>query len=254
MALFVDGPPAGLDELSAQDSQLLAVANLEGIDVSQKARLAHEELGIELDVLLRRLSYSGTSAWSTAAPCLGQVVVTPPLRLWHVYRTIELVYTDAYHSQLNDRYAEKQAQFHQLAWWASDKLIHAGLGVVALPLRRGEPPTVTSTGGSLASGTYYVSTGWVNRRGEESPATAPTTLAVMSTSLMVQPSRPPDLATGWHVYLGTSPDSLIRQNGAPIDLNAAWMQPDVFLTAGATPSRGQEPNYIQPMPRVLERG
>src|ERR1017187_9335474 len=102
MALFVDGLPAGLDELSEQDSQLLAVANLEGIDVSQKARLAHEELGIELDVLLRRLSYSGQSLRSTAAPCLGQVVVTPPLRLWHVYRTIELVYTDAYYSQLND--------------------------------------------------------------------------------------------------------------------------------------------------------
>jgi len=254
MALFVDGPPAGLDELSAQDSQLLAVANLEGIDVSQKARLAHEELGIELDVLLRRLSYPGTSLWFMATPRLGQVVVTPPLRLWHVYRTLELVYTDAYYSQLNDRYGEKRGQFHQMAWWATDKLIHAGLGVVALPLRRGTPPTLTSTPGSLASGTYYVSTGWVNRCGEESAATATVTLAVTSTSLLVQPSRPPDLATGWHVYVGTSPDRLIRQNGAPIDLNEAWIQPDVLLTSGATPSRGQEPNYIQPAPRVLERG
>jgi hypothetical protein len=254
MALFVDGPPAGLEELSAQDSQLLAVANLEGIDVFQKGRLAHEELGIELDVLLRRLSYAGRSSWSASAPCLEQVVVTPPLRLWHTYRTIELVYTDAYYSQLNDRYAEKQGQFHQLAWWASDKLVHAGLGLVTLPLKRGEPPTVTSTAGSLESGTYYIATGWVNRCGEESAATVATTFTGTGTSLMVQPSLPPDLATGWHVYLGTSPQHLIRQNGAPIDLNASWMQPDVLLTAGAAPSRGQEPNYLQPTPRVLERG
>ena len=254
MALFVDGPPAGLDELSAQDSQLLSVANLEGIDVSQKARIAQEELEIELDVLLRGFSYSRKFLWSEETPCLRHVVVTQPLRLWHVYRSIELVYMDAYYSQLNDRYAEKQAQFHQLSWWASDKLIHAGLGLVALPLRRGEPPTVTSTAGSLESGTYYISTGWVNRSGEESAGTAPTTYTVTSASLMVQPSCPPEFATGWHVYVGTSPDSLIRQDGTPIDLNAPWMQPDVLLTAGARPSRGQEPNYIQATPRVLERG
>jgi hypothetical protein len=254
MALFVDGPPAGLEALSAQDSQLLTVANLEGIDVSQKARIAHEELGIELEVLLHKLDHPGITLWSIAAPSLGQVVVTPPLRLWHLYRTLELVYTDAYYSQLNDRYAEKQGQFHQLAWWASDKLIHAGLGVVALPLKRGEPPTVTSTAGSLANGIYYISTGWVNRSGEESAGTAATTFTVTGTSLMVQPSCPPDYATGWNVYLGTAPEVLIRQNGSPIDLNGTWMQPDVVLTAGAGPGRGQEPNYIRPTPRMLERG
>jgi hypothetical protein len=254
MALFVDGPADGLEDLSAQDSQLLTVASLEGIDVSGKERVAHEELDIELEVLLRRVSYSGGSLWSEATPSLEHIVVTRPLRLWHIYRTIELVYADAYYSQLNDRYAEKQAQFHQLARWASDKLIHAGIGLVSLPLRKGEPPTVTSAPGNLESGTYYVSTGWVNRAAEESAGTTPTAFTVTGTSLMVRPSRAPECATGWQVYLGTSPGSLIRQNGTPIDLSAAWIQPDFLLTAGTRPSRGQEPNYIQPTPRVLERG
>ncbi|MGA2113718.1 MAG: hypothetical protein ABSH56_03085 [Bryobacteraceae bacterium] len=254
MALFVDGPADGLEELSAQDSQLLSVASLEGIDVAGKARVAREELEIELEALLRRFSYSGRSLWSEAPPGLEHIVVTRPLRLWHVYRTIELVYADAYYSQLNDRYAEKRAQFHQLAWWASDKLIHAGIGLVSLPLRRGEPPIVTSAPGNLANGTYYVSTGWVNRSAEESAGTAPTAFTVTGTSLMVQPSRAPECATGWQVYLGTSPGVLIRQNGTPIDLNSTWIQPDFLLNAGARPSRGQEPNYIQPTSRVLERG
>ena len=36
---------------------------------------------------------------------LSHVVVTPPVRLWHTYRTLENVYREAYNSQLNDRYA-----------------------------------------------------------------------------------------------------------------------------------------------------
>ena len=40
-----------------------------------------------------------------APPSIEQVVVTPPLKLWHIFRTLEMVYRDAYNSQLNDRYA-----------------------------------------------------------------------------------------------------------------------------------------------------
>ena len=42
-----------------------------------------------------------------------QVVVTPPLKLWHTFRTLEMVYGDAYNSQLNDRYAGKRDEFHE---------------------------------------------------------------------------------------------------------------------------------------------
>jgi hypothetical protein len=36
MALFTDGPVAGMEDLMAQDTQLTNVANVEGIDVTQK--------------------------------------------------------------------------------------------------------------------------------------------------------------------------------------------------------------------------
>ena len=40
MALFTDGAPSTIDELTAHDSQLLTVASVEGIDVTQKLTLA----------------------------------------------------------------------------------------------------------------------------------------------------------------------------------------------------------------------
>ena len=54
MALYTDGPPSSIEDLSAQDSQLLDVASTEGIDLTKKLALAHEQAGIEIEELLRR--------------------------------------------------------------------------------------------------------------------------------------------------------------------------------------------------------
>ncbi len=53
-----------------------------------------------------------------AADDPGRVVVTPPLKLWHMFLSLEMVYRDAYNSQLNDRYAGKRDEFHGMVKWA----------------------------------------------------------------------------------------------------------------------------------------
>jgi hypothetical protein len=75
---------------------------------------------------------------------LNNIVVTPPLQLWHVFQTLTLVYQDAYFNQLNDRYKGKRDQFQQLAKWAMDKLIQTGIGIVADPISQALPPQLTS--------------------------------------------------------------------------------------------------------------
>src|SRR5664279_3386892 len=112
MALFIDGPVSSVDDLAAQDSQLLDVANVEGIDVTQKLALAQDELALELNALLTRLGYTGQFFWLAPQPDIGSVVVTPALKLWHTFCSLEMVYSEAYNSQLNDRYAGKRDQFH----------------------------------------------------------------------------------------------------------------------------------------------
>src|SRR6516164_5839448 len=105
MALFTDGDVSSIEDLRGYDTQLLDVANTEGIDVTRKLKLAQDEIAAEITAMLSR------RAWFKAPLDPGRVVVTPPLKLWHMFLSLELVYRDAYRSQLNDRYAGKRDEF-----------------------------------------------------------------------------------------------------------------------------------------------
>lgn len=254
MALYTDGPPSSIEDLSAQDSQLLDVASTEGIDVTGKLALAHEQVGMEVEALLRRLVPAGHWAPTLATTGIGSVVVTTPLRLWHTYRTLGLVYGDAYYNQSNDRYAHKRDAFEQRAKWAYENVIEAGIGIARNPMPLAETPVVTAAIGPLASGTYYLTASWVNAAGEEGAPAVPTSISVSNQTLLARPGGAPANATGWNVYVGLSPDEMYRQNSAPIAPGAYWLQPGVLLTSGALPGKGQTPTYFQPVPRMIQRG
>src|SRR5664280_707087 len=193
MALFIDGPVSSVEDLAAQDSQLLDVASVEGIDVTQKLALAQDELTLELNTLLTRLSHVDQFFWIAPQPDIVRVVVTPALKLWHTFRSLEMVYSDAYNSQLNDRYAGKRDQFHSRAKWACETLVLAGIGVASVPVPRALTPAVTAAaspapGTPLPDGTYYVTVAWVNTAGEEGACAIPATIATTGSSLLVQPA------------------------------------------------------------------
>ena len=241
MALFTDGPISNIDDLTAVDSQLLDVASTEGLDVTRKLGTAQEEIQIELEGLIDR--------WR-----IQQVVVTPSLRVYHTYRTLEMCYADAYNSQLNDRYSGKRDQFHRKAKWAYDKLLQSGIGIAADPVPRASSPQVTAMPGSLPDGTYYVTTAWLNASGEEGEAAVPATIDTVSSSVMVSPGTPPRNAQGWNVYMGAAPGAMTLQNETAIATTAAWLQPGAILPGGRRAGMGQSATYVQAVPRVLRRG
>ena len=109
---------------------------------------------------------SGSAGNRRLSRQLANVVVTPPLKLWHTYRTLEMVYRDAYFNQLNDRYAE-QARPISHAWrrWAYEKLIETGIGIVTDPVPQAGTPCDASRRAALADGTYYVTVAWMNAAG-----------------------------------------------------------------------------------------
>jgi len=254
MALFTDGPISSLDDLTGQDSQLLEVASTEGINVTRKLDLAQEELGAELRVLLSKLSYVDQPFWMAPKPNLGSVAVTPALKLWHTYRALEMFYADAYNSQLNDRYGGKRDQFHQMAQWAAEKLIQIGIGVVSSPIPQAATPQLTAVPGELADGVYYVSAAWVNAAGEEGASSAPAVISITASAFEVRPGASPDGATGWNVYIGDAPESMVLQNGTPIAASQTWQQVSSLAVAGRAPGSGQQPSYLKPVPRVIQRG
>jgi hypothetical protein len=253
MALFTDGAISGLEELVAQDSQLTNVANVEGIDVTQKAGLAQCDLGIEITTLLSESRPAEQAIWRTAQPTLDNVVVTPPLKLWHTFRTLEMVYGDAYSSQLNDRYAAKRDQFHERAFWAYERLLMLGVGIVWAAVPRAEEPQVVGAGGSLTDGTYFVAVTWVNSQGEEGAPSVITAFTTAGSTLLVQPARAPACAAGWNVYVGIDPTDLSKQNDTLAATGHSWLQPNT-LAAGNTPGWGQPPNYMMTLPRRILRG
>ena len=254
MALFTDGLVSSIEDLTAQDSQLLDVASTEGIDVGQKLELAQEDAGVELTVLLSKLSFADQPFWMAPLPTLGNVVVTPALKRWHTYLALEMVYRDAYNSQLNDRYAGKRDQFHQMAQWACEKLVQTGVGLTSRPVPRAGKPQVTAIPGELEDGTYYVTMAWVSTSGEEGASATPAAITIAASALQIQPGPPPDNATGWNVYVGCEAESMTLQNQSPMDAGEMWQQTKPLATAGRAPGTGQGPAYLKPLPRVIQRG
>jgi hypothetical protein len=258
MALFTDGSISTTEDLTAQDSQLLDVASTERIDLGRKLGLAQEELEMELRALLSQSSSWDAFGWSALAGAdsagIGHVVATPPLKMWHTFRTLETVYRDAYNNERNDRYAGKRDAFHEMATWAWDKLLLLGIGMAWNPVPRAETPGVAPAQGSLGAGTYYVTMAWMNSAGEEGASARPAVATTTGGTLAVRPAAAPRGATGWRVYMGVSADSMFLQNTSPLAPGQSWTQPPTLTTAGRTAGSGQAPSYLWRAPRVLQRG
>jgi hypothetical protein len=254
MALFTDGPPSSIERLTALDSQLLSVASTEGIDVTRKLELAHEEVGLDLHALLKRMSPADSLMWAVVKASLENVVVTTALKLWFAYRTLELVYSDAYNSQLNDRYMGKRDQFRQMAVSYRERLIEAGAGMASIPVPRAATPVLAAAHGSLPDNIYYVTAAWVNRVNEEGASAIPGAITTSSSSFSARIEPAPANATGWDVYVGMDPDSMTLQNSSPLEVGAAWVQPVWISATGRKPGCGQAPSYVQALARIVQRG
>jgi hypothetical protein len=243
MALFTDGPISSIDDLQGHDTQILEVANVEGIDVTRKLALAQEEVSVELTALLQKVAYGNG---------IERVVVTSPLRLWHTYRALEMVYRDAYHSQLNDRYAGRRDEYHEMAKWARDKAIQNGVGMAADPIPQAATPDVRAAAGGLANGTYYTGVSWTNATGEEGACSSPAVITTTGSSFEVRHGTPPANAAGWHVYVGSGPQVLLRQNTAVLAIGTVCTENSVSI--GPAAGSGQKPGYVQAIARLIERG
>ena len=255
MALFSDGPPSVIDDLVQQDSYLLTVASTEGIDVTTKLQLASNELGIELTAIFGREA-------SIYAPVLGQapldtdhLAVTPALKAWHSFKSLELVYRDAYFNQLNDRYRQKWTEFQNLASWTKSKFIDIGAGLVIDPLPMPAAPVTSCVPSALTGGTVYFSVCFVNAESEESTPSTVTQMVVPDGNVLVisAPAGPSNV-TGWNLYAGTSPTGMYLQNAAFLDMAAPFTFSLPGVQSGAVPGTGQQPNVTRDLPRRIMRG
>jgi hypothetical protein len=255
MALFSDGPISVPADLQRYENAILNVASTESIDLGAKIMLAQQDLANEIVLLLyRRSSLHEYSPDYRRSLGVKDVVVTEPLRQWHVHRTLSLIYRDAYNNQLNDRYQGKWAEYEVLAKASARTYFQIGVGIVADPIPRAVAPVVSGTTGTAAGGTFYVAVTWVNAPGQEG---APSDFVPCATSdgeqLMVTVGIAPPCVTSWNVYVGTLPSMLNLQNQSPLGTSSSWT-----MTSGLNPgkplSEGQKPTWFVVDHRVIERG
>lgn len=255
MALFSDGPISDAKDLQRYENAILNVASAERIDLGAKIMLAQQDLANEILLFLfRRSSLGDYLAGFRRSRGVKDVVITDPMRQWHIHRALALIYRDAYNNQLNDRYEGKWAEYELLAKASARTYFQIGVGLVADPVPKAAAPMLASVAGTAAGGTFYVAVTWVNALGQEG---APSDFVPLSTSdgeqLVVTVGTAPQNITSWNAYVGTSPGMLNLQNESPLGTSNSWTMTSA-LTAGRPLARGQEPTWFVVDHRVIERG
>jgi hypothetical protein len=246
--LFTDSPAISPKDLADHETAILDTAHNEAIHLTVKILLARDEVGLQLLARYPELGLVNVG--------LRNTVVTPALRLWLVFHTLEIVYRDAYHNQLNDRYKAKWDEYRDLSSFAAGLLFQIGIGTVVDPIPQAERPVLSLVPGSLATGTYFVQVGWRNLNGEEGAPSELTSIEVTEeNTLRVAAVNPPPNAISWNVYVGRSPEALYLQNEAQLGVAETWTAPGPAIReSGGQPGEGQEPTFLSPSPRILLRG
>ncbi len=252
--LFTDSPAIAIEDLANYETGILDTAATEGINLTIKIVLAANEVGLQLQSQFAPLGTMNNTPSSGLT--LANIVVTPAMQLWLIYHTLELVYRDAYFSQLNDRYQAKWVEYQSLSTAAASQLFQIGIGTVLDPIPQATQPALSLVAGTLTAAKYFVEVSWMDVGGSEGAPSETTALDVPAgDTLQVQAVNAPAIAVSWNVYAGVTPDSLYLQNTIPLAPGASWIAPSSGLVAsGQQPSSGQQPVYLSPAPRILLRG
>src|SRR5260370_6245851 len=227
--ILTDTPAIGIEDLADHETIILDTSAIEVIYLTVKIGLAGDEVGLQMQSRFPRLGLVIIG--------LKNVVITPALRLWLIFHTLEIVYRDAYHNQLNDRYKAKWDEYKDLSTFAAGLLYPIGVGTVLDPIPLADHPLLSLVAGSLTPAKYFAQVAWRNVTGEVGAPSQMTALDVTAgNTLQVQAVNPPPSAASWNVYAGATPDTLFLQNSAPIALAAAWTAPGSgLLTSGPRP-------------------
>jgi hypothetical protein len=215
--LFTDGIILSIDDLREHDNFVLEVASTEVIELSSKLSVAQREIGYELTSFLRTRC-PGTD--------LCNVVVTSQLRDLLAMHTLSAVYRDAYNLHLNDRFLGRWREYTKASERGLMRLLHAGVGMAAVPVPQANKPTVSISGqGSLAQGSYAIQVAWQHVTGGIGEKSDRVTVDLSADgSFTVDPGAAPYNTVGWHVFVGFQGEEPVRQNEDALSVSVSWTQ------------------------------
>lgn len=256
MALFTDGNPATIEMLKAYESSILELAQRECIDLSVKLALAHQEVGEWLFAYL--IEHAATDPQAALRRTLGltSLVADSAIQRWLTVHALELIYRDAHHGQLNDRYKAIWAHYKDATETVRNVALRAGLGFVQTPVPRATRPNVTSTDGDWARGLYRIQTTWISVDGQSGfPSELVSFELGTDGGFSIAAPEPTTGVAGWNVYAGTADSELRLQNSQVITPGTAWISPEGGLRSDSeAPKNGQKAELFLRNPQQLIRG
>jgi hypothetical protein len=252
MALLTDGNLTTAADLQGADAAVLDVARVERIDVETKLKAAATEVELRIKKFVIEHGLDGRIRGGDGEVDTGRVVATAGVKRWHAIETLAMVYSDAYFSQLNDRYQAKWEHFRREGDRAKDLLFSTGIGAVAAGVRRAGQAVVTGSGLPGVEETYFISVAWRNAAGVEG---APGIPVIFTSTEMPRVGAPDEGEPGWtfHVYVGASDATMTRQTETPVAAGAEWMM-TLGIVAGEPMGDGQRPEFYLRRERIWQRG
>ena len=252
MALFTDGSPAEIQDLRRFDSACEEVARDARIDLAEKLETAAEEMGQEIfGFLLFQGVQDGRAARHRRG--LTDVVVTAPVRRWHVARTLAALYRDASDTAVNDRYRRKWTEFERIARDAAEHAFAAGIGLARTPVARAPFPEVARTGLQDERVERTLRITWVAPDGSEGAPNQEMRVDLAPGDVVSPGGAPPEGVSGWNVYIGIGEGSALLQTERPVPVGVSWQVP-WNLEAGRPVRERQEPDFFVVERRILPRG
>jgi len=238
--LLTDGCANTTEDLRVYESAILDVAGTEFIDLKAKLELAASEVGEDvMDALLDR-PLEDPRGVSRRVFGLSDVVVTQQLKRWHALHTLAVVYRDAFHNQLNDRYQAKFEDYKTLEAQARDHALRFGIGLVFQPIPKAAQPSAGFAAAAANSATYFVQVAWVVPSGTEGAPSEQTAWETAAGSVpLVDAGSAPAGVAGFNVFLGISAGSLALQNSSAIAAGQTFTLPSSGVIAGRAPTGGQ---------------
>jgi hypothetical protein len=254
--LLTDGNPNATEDLRAYESAVLSVAHTETIDLGVKLGLATEEIAQDVvNFLLNRAAEKDPHAATRRFAGVWDVVVTRQMKRWHALHTLAILYRDAFNNQLNDRYQAKFAEYRELAVHARERTYLFGVGLVREPLAAAAAPVVNFASGPFEARTYFGQVAWASAAGVEGAPSEITSFDAPAASVpVVAAVNAPANASGFHVYLGPTPDTVTRQTATPVAAGGSFTLPSSGLVEGPAPGEGQAPDVYLTGGPVLRRG
>lgn len=252
MALFTDGSPAEIQDLRRLDSACEEVARDAGIDLHHKLEAAAEELGQEIFgfLLFQGVHHSRAARHQRG---LGDVVVTAPVRRWHVARTLAALYRDASDNEVNDRYRRKWAEYERIAHEAAQHAFAAGIGLTRTPVPRAPMAEVARTGSDDERAERIVRIAWVAPDGTEGAPSRELHVDLAPGDVLTPGGPAPEGVSGWNVYIGIGDGTALLQTERPVALGVSWQMPRT-LEAGAAVRERPDPDFFVVERRILPRG